>query len=140
MTARSPPPQTPIVSVRIALALVGAVVLAHILVLRTLSEHLPEYNGQMSTRVFSTRTVQIRPPAKEVTKLPARPVSRVPKPKPAPAPVQPARPVTEGVLSATARAPAPQEPTLAPPLPVLPSPPAETPVVSKRLHRPPPNP
>ncbi len=134
MTARSPPPQTPIVSVRIALALVGAVMLAHILVLRTLSEHLPAYNGQMSTRVFSTRTVQIRPPAKEVTKLPARPVSRVPKPKPAPAPVQPARPVTEGVLSATARAPAPHEPTLAPPLPVLPvlpSPPAETPVVAE---------
>lgn len=131
VTACSPPPQTPIVSVRTALALIGAVVLAHVLVLRVLSENLPSYNGQMSTRVFSTRTVQIRPPARVATKLPGRPVSRVPRPKPAPAPVQPARPVTDGVLSATARAPAPQEPTLAPARPMLPDPPAQTQVVAE---------
>lgn len=124
MTVRQQPPQSVNIRMRTALVLVAAVVLAHMLALRFLSDSLPTYGGSLSTHTFLTRAVQILPPATVAARLPARPVTRVPRPGPPTAVRQRQRPVTEGVLSASERVMEPQAPAPA----LLPDPPDETPV------------
>lgn len=119
-------PRTSPIPARTVWLLTGAVVLAHVLLLRGMALQLP-VPQDMSTRVFSTRSIQIAPPAAAPAALPRRPVSRTPEPPPAPRPQRPAAPKTDGVLASATRAPEPQPqppPTDATP-PPLPAPPVE---------------
>lgn len=119
------------VPARIVWVLTAAVVLAHVLVLRGMALSLPTPDT-VSTRVFSTRSIQIMPPAAPPVVLPRRPISLTPPPPPEPRPQRAQRPRTEGVLAAAT--PPAQTPALAPPDPVepllpptapLPEPPAD---------------
>lgn len=105
---------------RVMLALGFGVLLAHLLALHNVALRLvpPE---PLSTRVFTTRSITIAPPAPAPTP-PARVVAVKPPPPP-PAP-KPARPKTEGVMAATAPViePAPPESVLAGPVPPPPEP------------------
>lgn len=115
--------QTGPVPPRAAWLLSAAVVLAHVLVLRGVAQHMqaPE---TLSTRVFSTRSIQIAPsPAVAPPTLPRRPVSKTPPPRAEPAAKRPERPRSEDVLASATRPPEPA--AVPPPLPADPAP-AET--------------
>lgn len=91
-----------LIPLRALLLLGAAVVVAHALVLRTVSTQL-QGPARLSTGSFITRTVEIKAPPAQSRALPQRPVTRAPRPTSK----RPVRPAAEGVLSATARLPAP---------------------------------
>ncbi len=93
-----------LIPLRTLLLLGAAVVVAHALVLRNVSTQL-QGPARLSTGIFITRTVEIKAPPAQARALPQRPVTRAPRPRPTSK--RPVRPTAEGVLSATARLPAP---------------------------------
>jgi hypothetical protein len=121
-------PQTSPIPARTVWLLMVAVVLAHVVLLRGMALHLPTPQA-LSTRVFSTRSIQIAPPATAPAALPRRPVSRTPEPRPAPRPKRPVAPKTDGVLASATRTPEPEPPAAPPPpepsAPPLPGPPVD---------------
>jgi len=115
------PPQTTLVPVRIVWLLTAAVVLAHVLVLRGLAMNL-QTPDDLSTRVFSTRSIRITPPAAAPVALPRRPVSLTPPSRPETQTKRAVQPRTDGVLSSAAPVPVPppapvESPPLIAPLP-----------------------
>jgi len=102
---------------RILWMLASSVLLAHLLALHNVALRLGAPDP-ISTRVFSTRSITITPPAPTP---PAQPVAAKPPPPPPAAP-KPARAKTEGVMAATAPV---LEPVPSEPEPAV-EPPAET--------------
>lgn len=113
------PPQTPPVPTRVVWLLTAVVVLAHVLTLRGMAMNL-QAPDTLSTRVFTTRGIQIQPPAATVATLPRRPISITPRPRPEPRPKPPLPPSTDGALSSAIRAAEPAStPEPVPPAPVF---------------------
>lgn len=128
----APQPQSPPVRTRTVWLLSAVVVLVHVLVLQGMAVNL-RAPDRLSTRAFTTRSIQIQPPPATAAPLPRRPVSLTPKPRPRPQSKRPVRPKTEGVLAASAptaqampepapEPPAPEPPTPTPTAPELPEP------------------
>ena len=93
-----------LIPLRTLLLLGAAVIVAHVLVLRNVSTQL-QRPARLSTGSFITRTVEIKAPPAQARALPQRPATKAPRPRPTSK--RPVRSTAEGVLSATARLPAP---------------------------------
>jgi len=107
------------VPTRVVWWLTVVIVVAHALALRGMAMNL-QLPDTRSTRVFSTRSIQIQPPPAAVATLPQRPVSVTPRPRPESRPPRLLPPKSHAALSSTARAqqPAPL-PEPAAPAPVF---------------------
>lgn len=103
---------------RVLLGLGMAVLVAHAIFLRHITLGL-DVDAPLATRVFTTRSLEIRATPAAVVALPKRPASRTPKPRPNPP--APDIPRTEGVFASASRLPADQTPVQAPVLPIAPA-------------------